>query len=75
MAVPPESIRVGRCYLMETGHVRRVVRIKTDGRVQFMHRLGYTLKNWKISSDKRRSFASIVQREVPCDWMPATDEA
>ena len=70
MAILPESIEVGKCYLMETGHVRRVVRIKPDGRVQFMHRQGHTLKNWKVSSDKRRSFALMVEREVPCDWSP-----
>lgn len=70
MTVPPESIRPGKCYLTQAGHVRRVVRIKPNGRVQFMHRPADALKNWKVGGDMRRSFAAEALREIPCDWTP-----
>ena len=74
MGIPPESLEVGRCYLLNTGHVRRVIRIIPDGRVQFEHRMGHTPKNWKTGIQEGRSFAFMIEREVPCDWTPETDE-
>ena len=41
MSVPPERIEVGKCYLMESGQVRRVLRIMPDGRFQYEHRMGH----------------------------------
>jgi hypothetical protein len=45
MSIPPESIAIGKCYLMETGHVRRVTRMGSKGRIQYMQRMGHQLKN------------------------------
>ncbi len=72
MSVPPESIEVGKCYLMETGHVRQVRRIMPDGRVQFESRVGHQRNPgaWKPGMQSGRSFADLIEREVPCDWTP-----
>ncbi len=74
MSIPPESLEVGKCYLLNTGHVRRVIRIMPDGRVQFEHRMGHTPTGWKTGIQEGRSFAFMIEREVPCDWTPETDE-
>ena len=76
MTIPPESIAVGKCYLMETGHVRRVTRMLPGGRAQFERRAAHLLpKVWKADVQDLRSFAATVEREVPCDWTPEADEA
>ncbi len=75
MTIPPESIEVGKCYLMETGHVRRVVRVMPDGRIQFEQRSGAVGRGygWKAGMQEARSFAFLIEREVPCDWTPESD--
>ncbi len=82
MALPAESIEVGKCYLVRTGQrdqpkgVRRIVRIMPDGRIQFEHRIGPAgAVGWKVGIQDARSFAFLLEREVPCDWTPETDEA
>ncbi len=83
VSIPPESIQVGKCYLCrDTAHrggdglrVPRVIQILSDGRIQFEHRVGHTVKPWKMGVQEGRSFAFMVEREVPCDWMPNIDEA
>ncbi len=77
MTIPPESIATGRCYLMETGHVRQVRRLMPDGRVQYEQRPGHQVNTgaWKPGMQEGRSFALLVEREVPCDWTPDVDEA
>ncbi len=77
MSVPPESIEAGKCYLMETGHVRRVMRLMPDGRVQFESRMGHQRNPgaWRSGMQDGRSFALLAEREVPCDWTPETDQA
>ncbi len=75
MTIPPESIEVGKCYLVERDGVRRVLKIWPDGRVQYETRsgpLGHT-KTWKPGMLQVRDFASSSLREVPCDWTPETD--
>jgi hypothetical protein len=76
MSIPPESIKVGKCYLMETGGVRRVRAILLDGRVQFEHRPAQQLGAEARRAGMRGVHAFAVQalREVPCDWTPETDE-
>ncbi len=77
MTIPPESIEVGKCYLMGTGHVRQVRRLMPDGRVQYEHRAAHQTYAgaWKPGMQEGRSFAFQVEREVPCDWTPGADEA
>jgi hypothetical protein len=76
MSVPVENIVVGKCYLVETGRVRRVMRLMPDGRVQFEHRLAQQphAKSWQPGMQEGRSFAAQVEREVACDWGPESDE-
>jgi hypothetical protein len=67
---------MGQCYLTNTGHVRWVLRI-LPGKVQFESRLATTRprKDLKLDVLDLRSFAFSVERPVPCDWTPGTDEA
>ncbi len=67
MSVPPESIQVGQCYLMDTGRVRRVTEL-LPGRVRFQQRRADGA--WRIGNVdivNIRSFAFMVERPVPCD--------
>ncbi len=82
MSLPPESIEVGKCYLVRTGRsdqpmgVRRIVRIMPDGRIQFEHRIASSKGvAWKAAIQDARSFAFMVEREVSCDRTPEADEA
>ncbi|MDQ4136864.1 MAG: hypothetical protein M3158_11820 [Pseudomonadota bacterium] len=76
MTVPPESVEVGKCYLMETGHVRRVVRIMQDGRVQYEFRPTNRRNShqWRPGIQEGHAFAYSAEREVPCDWTPEENE-
>ncbi len=75
MPVLTESIKVGRCYLMETGHLCRVVALLPDGRVQYVSKGEYSHKaTWKPGMEDDWSFALLAEREVPCDWTPEMDE-
>ena len=68
MTIPPDSIKVGQCYLTDANTVRRVVRIMPNGQIQFEHRTGAGKgAGWKAGMLDPRSFASMVQREVACD--------
>ena len=74
MALPPEHIEIGKCYLTTTGQVRRPVRFLGDGRVQFEERPGLVLrKQWSMDVQCVRFFADVVEREVACDWTPEED--
>ena len=75
MSIPPESIQIGQCYLMDTSHVRRVLRI-LPGKVQFESRLATTRrrKDLKIDVLDLRSFAFSIERAVPYGWAPEADE-
>ncbi len=75
MAVPPESIRVGRCYLAgrQLGpRVQRVVAILPNGRVQYEWRKHQQGK-WRSGILDLREFAFGVDQEVPCEWTPAQE--
>ncbi len=81
MSIPAESIEVGKCYLVSTRRpdqpkgVRRIVRILPDGRIQFEHRIGPAgAFGWKVGIQDARSFAFLVEREVPCEWTPEQEE-
>jgi hypothetical protein len=80
VSIPPESIEVGKCYLVRTGRydqpqgVRRVVRIMPDGRIQIEHRIASSKGvAWKGAIQDVRSFSVMAEREVPCDWTPGRD--
>ncbi len=75
MTIPPESIEVGKCYLV-TGSkalwIRRVIEVLPDGRVQYEQRTAK--RTWKMGVQYKDVFASMLQREVPCDWVPEGEE-
>ena len=76
MAVPPESIRVGRCYLAgrQLGpRVQRAVAILPNGRVQHEWRRRQGRK-WKPGILDLREFAFGVDEEVSCEWTPEVEE-
>ena len=70
MTIPPESIEVGKCYLSNDGRVRRAAKFLPDGRVQFEGRMGHQRNAgaWRSGMQDIRSFAFLIEREVPCDW-------
>jgi hypothetical protein len=76
MAVPTESLSAGRCYLVEGTGVWRIVRIGHQGHVEYEargQRLGRA-GTWKPGMLDSVVFAHVVERQVPCDWTPETDE-
>jgi hypothetical protein len=80
MSVPPESIEAGKCYFVRpyrsgrSGGIRRVVRIFSDGRIQFEHRTSVARPTgWKPGVQDLHSFAAMVEREVPCNWTPESE--
>jgi hypothetical protein len=74
VAVPPESIQVGRCYLTDAARVQRVLEISSDGKVIYAYRSTRSRhKAWTPGTTRLRTFAFITEREVPCDWTPEMD--
>ncbi len=70
MALPPESIEVGKCYLCETGNdprIRRVLQILPNGLVSFEQRTPRA--TYRKRAQYRDVFAAMVTREVPCDYV------
>src|SRR4028119_774376 len=57
MAVPLESIEPGKCYLMDTGQLRRVGRVMPNGQIQYEHRPPRqgSAKTWKPGRQGARS--------------------
>ena len=74
MPIPSQSIEVGKCYLTVEGKVRKATSVLRDGRVQYEWRRAYLRETpWKAGVENDRSFASSVEREVPCDWTQESD--
>ena len=76
MSIPPESLKPDRCYLTESGSIRKVTSTGSDGTVRYTERVG--AGPWVYGGTKQRRkrvFAAAVLREVPCDWMPEMDGA
>jgi hypothetical protein len=74
VAIPPESIQVGRCYLTHDGKVRKVTSADSDGSMRYTERTG--TGPWVYGGTKKRGrlvFAAALAREVPCDWTPEGD--
>lgn len=76
MSVPPESIQIGKCYLVNTERgmqVRRVLEMMLGGRVQYEYRREPVQPDAPPPRRKLTSlasFAAVALREVPCDWSP-----
>ena len=67
MSIPPEAIEVGKCYLAETGEIRRVVNCE-HGKVAFHTGRRLALKGkWpRRMVTSRDKFAADAVREVHC---------
>ncbi len=76
MTMPPESIEVGKCYLTRNDQIVRVEKLLLDGYVIYAFRSSAVAKafGWTGAQMEIRSFAHLLEREVPCDWTPETDE-
>ena len=72
MALPPESIQIGRCYLTEEGRVRLVVGFGPAGWVRYKDRSADPNQKaaWRSGRLSLQMLAATVTREVPCDWTP-----
>jgi hypothetical protein len=75
MTVPPESIEVGKCYLTRNDQVVRVMKLLSDGHVIYAFRSSAVAEafGWTGAQTEIRSFIHLLEREVPCDWTPASD--
>ena len=74
MSIPPGSVQVGHCYLTGSGHLRRVVGLLFNGQVRYDLRVSTKApERWISAVMDLESFASSVDRTVPCDWKPKTD--
>ncbi len=75
MTVSPESIEVGKCYLVEGGQIRRVTMLYPGGEVRYVSREAVTIRKFGgvEAQDALDAFASEALREVPCDWTPETE--
>jgi hypothetical protein len=74
MPIPPENIQVDRCYLTESGSIRKVTSTGSDGLVRYRERVG--AGPWQGSGTKKRKrpvFAAEALREVRCDCMPEAE--
>ncbi len=76
MAVPPESIEVGKCYLSNDGRVRRAAKFLPDGRIRYAYRSFPVPQGrlWRTGRLDVERFAETTVREVPCDWTPDAEE-
>ncbi len=73
MSVPPESIRAGKCYLTDTGQVRRVLHILPNGRVAYERRPARQPEApWQEANQDLSMFAALAEAEVPCDFGPSS---
>jgi hypothetical protein len=76
MSIPPESIIVGRCYLTRSDQVVRIIRLQRGGYVAYVFRSSAVVKafGWTGAQAVVQDLAYLIEREVPCDWTPETDE-
>lgn len=59
MSISPESIEAGKCYLA------------TGSKALWIRRVIEVLPDGRVQY--KDVFASMLQREVPCDWTPEGD--
>ena len=77
--LPPDTLEVDRCYLIETAdgpRLCRVVEILPTGQLTYRYRRK-SLKSqprWPIGRTSAATFAAKALREVPCNWRPGADQ-
>jgi hypothetical protein len=78
VSISPDSIQIGQCYLTAKGLILRVVEITPDGRAIYEIRRGPVREGhpWpRRASTPLHFLRSRIERPVPCDWTPESDEA
>ena len=72
MPVELATIAAGQCYRTDGNILRPVLRILSDGLVQYEWRGGARTR-WKPGILPMREFAAAAQVLVPCDWASGVD--
>ena len=75
-AIKVSGLKVGKCYLTNTGRVWRIIRLMEDGRVLYEHRADKAgAVAWLPGMLMGNALPAevVIEREVPCDWTPAED--
>jgi hypothetical protein len=69
VSLPPESMKVGKCYLTDAGQVRRILHILPNGRVAYERRPAHRPDGpWQEANQDLSMFAALAEAEVPCDF-------
>ncbi len=69
-------LKVGKCYLTNTGRVWRIMQRMPDGRVLYEHRAtNAAAVTWAPGMLAKNTLPAevVVEREVPFDWRPEED--
>ncbi len=75
MGVPPESLEVGKCYVINTYRVWRIIRVMPDGGVQYEQRAAnHIATSWQPGMLTALTAEMLIERVVPCDWTPEMDK-
>jgi hypothetical protein len=67
------ALKIGRCYLTNTGRVWRIKQVMPDGRVLYEHRAqNLDSDNWAPGMLMKNTFPAevMIVRQIPCDWTP-----
>ena len=76
MTAPFSTLKVGKCYLTNSGRVWRVRQIMPDGRVLYEHRADKAAATWAPGMLMGNTLPAevVIEREVPCDWDAGAQE-
>ena len=71
------ALKVGKCYLTNTGRVWRIKQIMGDGRILYEHRSrSFDSDNWVPGMLMGNALPAevVIEREVACDLRPDAGE-
>ncbi len=75
--ITASALKVGKCYLTNTGRVWRVLQRMPDGRVLYEHRADKAAAvSWLPGMLMANALPAevVIEREVPWDWGAQTQE-
>ncbi len=78
MTVPVSALKVGKCYLTNTGRVWRIIQAMPDGRILYEHRSrNLDSDRWSPGMLMKNTLPAevLIECEVPCDVRPEADKA
>ena len=76
-AIKVSALKVGKCYLTNTGRVWRVLEHMPDGRVLYEHRAdNATAVAWLPGMLMQNALPAevVIEREVACEWAGKGDD-